>query len=196
MRDGSPTVSRATVRTSLWKCDNAALERAYLGVREEPGAAVLVTLEGRIAGRPPMEAMDPRAPDRRAIRPGLAGVPVNKVILARRHLRRPASDGRMDGKTRPAIQDSPTGLAAAALRRALHGGSRAGSVRSAKRWALRQRVGIGGEDHRPGARRRFAPGSVALSRAAGERCRRGTGGAASRGNTQSTHVERAADELR
>ncbi len=37
------------------EADNAALERAYLGVREEPGAAVLVTLEGRIAGRPPME---------------------------------------------------------------------------------------------------------------------------------------------
>lgn len=35
--------------------DNAALERAYLGVREEPGEAVLVTVEGRIDRRPPME---------------------------------------------------------------------------------------------------------------------------------------------
>jgi len=37
------------------EADNAALERAYLGVREEPGEAVLVTLDGRIDRRPPME---------------------------------------------------------------------------------------------------------------------------------------------
>ena len=30
-----------------------------------------------------------------------SGVPVNKVISARSHLRRPASDGRVDGKTDP-----------------------------------------------------------------------------------------------
>lgn len=35
--------------------DNAALERAYLGARQEPGEPVLVTLEGRIDQRPRME---------------------------------------------------------------------------------------------------------------------------------------------
>jgi len=37
------------------EADNAALERAYLGVRGEPGEAVLVTLEGYMDQRPPME---------------------------------------------------------------------------------------------------------------------------------------------
>ncbi len=37
------------------EADNAALERAYLGVRKEPGEAVLVTLEGHMDQRPPME---------------------------------------------------------------------------------------------------------------------------------------------
>jgi copper homeostasis protein (lipoprotein) len=35
--------------------DNAALERAYLYAREEPGEPVLVTLEGRVQRRPRME---------------------------------------------------------------------------------------------------------------------------------------------
>jgi copper homeostasis protein (lipoprotein) len=35
--------------------DNAALERAYAGARSEPGAPLLVNLEGRIARRAPME---------------------------------------------------------------------------------------------------------------------------------------------
>ncbi len=39
---------------------------------------------------------------------------------------------------------------------------------------LRQRGGIGGGDHRAMARRRFALGAAAQSRAAGERCRRMT----------------------
>jgi len=46
-----------------------------------------------------------------------------------------------------------------------------------------QRVGIGGGDRQPGARRRSAPGSVVLSPADGVRCLRGTGGAASRGTS-------------
>ena len=37
------------------EADNAALERAYLGAREEPGEAVLVTVKGRLEQRPPME---------------------------------------------------------------------------------------------------------------------------------------------
>ena len=37
------------------EADNAALERAYLGAREEPGEAVLVTVKGRLDQRPPME---------------------------------------------------------------------------------------------------------------------------------------------
>jgi copper homeostasis protein (lipoprotein) len=35
--------------------DNAALERAYLEISEEPGGPVLVTFDGRFAMRPPME---------------------------------------------------------------------------------------------------------------------------------------------
>lgn len=35
--------------------DNASLERAYLAARHDPGAPVLVTLEGRVESRPPME---------------------------------------------------------------------------------------------------------------------------------------------
>ena len=35
--------------------DNVALERAYLAVQHAPGEALLVTLEGRIVERPPME---------------------------------------------------------------------------------------------------------------------------------------------
>ncbi len=35
--------------------DNAALERAYLKARREPGEELLVSIEGRIAVRPPME---------------------------------------------------------------------------------------------------------------------------------------------
>ena len=45
------------------------------------------------------------------------GVPVNKVISARSHLRRPASDGRTDGKNSQR-SGSPTGLVATALPRA------------------------------------------------------------------------------
>jgi copper homeostasis protein (lipoprotein) len=37
------------------EADNATLERAYLAVREEPGEALLVTVEGRIDQRLPME---------------------------------------------------------------------------------------------------------------------------------------------
>jgi len=37
------------------EADNAALERAYLGAREQPGEAVLVTVQGRLEQRPPME---------------------------------------------------------------------------------------------------------------------------------------------
>lgn len=37
------------------EAENAALEGAYLRAREEPGEAVLVTVEGRIDQRPPME---------------------------------------------------------------------------------------------------------------------------------------------
>jgi len=37
------------------EADNVALERAYLAARKEPGEAILVSLEGRIAKRPAME---------------------------------------------------------------------------------------------------------------------------------------------
>ena len=37
------------------EADNAALERAYLAARRQPGEALLVTLEGQIAARPRME---------------------------------------------------------------------------------------------------------------------------------------------
>ena len=37
------------------EADNAALERAYLDARRDPGAAVLVSLEGRLAQRPAMD---------------------------------------------------------------------------------------------------------------------------------------------
>jgi uncharacterized lipoprotein NlpE involved in copper resistance len=37
------------------EADNAALERAYAEARQEPGAPVLVTFDGRFAMRPPME---------------------------------------------------------------------------------------------------------------------------------------------
>ncbi len=37
------------------EADNATLERAYLGAREQPGDAVLVTVQGRLEQRPPME---------------------------------------------------------------------------------------------------------------------------------------------
>ncbi len=118
-----------------------------------------------------------------------------KVVSAGSHLGRPASDGRVDGKTsqRCRILGQPLRPARSfelgpAARGLADGEDRSRSV-------LRWPVGIGGEDHRPGARTRSAPGSVALSRAAGERFRRATGGAASRGDTLGTHVERAADEL-
>lgn len=39
--------------------DNAALERAYLEARSEPGAPLLATVEGRIARLPPMEGPEP-----------------------------------------------------------------------------------------------------------------------------------------
>ena len=82
---------------------------------------------------------------------------------------RPAMGGWMGRPARDAgFSDRPRGGRCAL---SVAGGSRAGSVRSAKRSVFMQRVGIGGGDHRPGARRRFALGSVALSRAAGERCR-------------------------
>ena len=123
-------------------------------------------------------------------------VPVNKVILVRRRLHKLVSDGWMDGQTsqrcgilqqplRPA-RSSERGPAARGL---ADGEDRNGSV-------LRRPVGIGGEDRQPGAQPRSVPDSVARSRAAGERCRRGTGGAASRGSRQSTHVEPAAGDLR
>ena len=38
-----------------FEADHAALERAYLGVCNEPGAAVLVTVQGRLETRPSME---------------------------------------------------------------------------------------------------------------------------------------------
>jgi hypothetical protein len=59
-------------------------------------------------------------------------VPVNKVISARSRLRRPASDGPMDGKA-ASDPDSPTGLAAAALVRRLPDGSWGGRSRGSKR---------------------------------------------------------------
>lgn len=41
--------------------DNAALERAYSAARREPGAAYLVSIEARIAERPPMEGSGTRS---------------------------------------------------------------------------------------------------------------------------------------
>ena len=41
--------------------DNRALERAYLEMRQNPGEALLVTLEGRIVERMPMEGPGPVA---------------------------------------------------------------------------------------------------------------------------------------
>lgn len=43
------------------EADNAALERAYLAVRGEPGAPVMALVEGRIAQRMPMEGPGPVA---------------------------------------------------------------------------------------------------------------------------------------
>jgi copper homeostasis protein (lipoprotein) len=40
------------------EADNVALERAYLGVRKQPGEPLLVSLQGRIAERPAMEGTD------------------------------------------------------------------------------------------------------------------------------------------
>ena len=37
------------------EADNAALERAYLEARRQPGEALLVTLRGQIAARPKMD---------------------------------------------------------------------------------------------------------------------------------------------
>lgn len=42
------------------EADNAALERAYLAARAEPGAELLVDLEGTITRRPPMEGTGER----------------------------------------------------------------------------------------------------------------------------------------
>jgi hypothetical protein len=98
--------------------------------------------------------------------------------------------GRWMGK--PASDpDSPTGPAAAALVRGLPDGSWGADPEARSGSELRRRVGIGDGDHRLGARPRSAPCSMARSRAAGERCLRGTGGAVTRGDI---HVERVADE--
>jgi len=42
-------------RPVAFEKDSVALERAYLGARSEPGAPLLVTLDGRLAERPAME---------------------------------------------------------------------------------------------------------------------------------------------
>lgn len=42
--------------------DNVALQRAYLAARSEPGAAMLVTVEGRVEARPPVEGSGPMRP--------------------------------------------------------------------------------------------------------------------------------------
>jgi hypothetical protein len=97
-----------------------------------------------------------------------------------RWMGRPASD-----------PDSPTGLAAAALVRRLPDGSwgwqierlEAGRSSGGATVSVMETTDLG-LGHDP---------PLARSRAAGERCLRGTGGAVTRGNT---HVERAADELR
>jgi hypothetical protein len=48
----------------------------------------------------------------------IAAVPVNKVISAGSHLRRPANDGRIGWEDQRAIRGPPTGRAATALPRA------------------------------------------------------------------------------